>query len=161
MNAFKATREQWTAAKLAYRQGGFKRWQRPFGGTIGFTYPLMRMGAEVWVTTTRPYLSLDTVMADTKEWLARQHIPYDYMIFDDDKYKTLYDQVDPHRVVAVIDDLSVYLKAAARLFGLDVPIQVATMYNRDDPALGIDRMMLPETSWCMRRRIKKWYDDNA
>src|SRR4051812_4114759 len=45
--------------KLAYRQGGLKRWMPPFKGASTFVRLVKEMGNEVWLTTTRPYLRLD------------------------------------------------------------------------------------------------------
>src|SRR5512144_693665 len=55
-------------AKLAYRQGGWKRWMPCYPGAADFTDFIRKQGAEVWLCTTRPYLRLDYVDPDTRHW---------------------------------------------------------------------------------------------
>lgn len=106
------TDKDWHDVKLAYRQGGMKRTMPIFDGAQRLCKVINEAGAELWVTTTRPYLSLDNIVPDTVEWLRRHRIKYDGMLFDEDKYKQLVQRVDPERVVAVIDDLPEMLRAA-------------------------------------------------
>lgn len=103
-------------AKLAYRQGGMKRTMPIFDGARALCWSIRDAGAELWVTTTRPYLSLDNIVPDTVEWLRRHEIEYDGMLFDDDKYEQLAKRVDPERVVAVFDDTPELYDAADELF---------------------------------------------
>lgn len=103
-------------AKLAYRQGGMKRTMPIFTGAQALCWAIRDAGAELWVTTTRPYLSLDNIVPDTVEWLRRHEIEYDGMLFDDDKYEQLANRVDPERVVAIFDDTPELYDAAEQLF---------------------------------------------
>lgn len=96
-------------AKLAYRQGGFKRWSPQMSGLgtlLSTCKQLKDQGLiEVWITTTRPWNRLDSVDPDTRFWLD-QHFPvYDHLLYDDHKYLKLAELVDPSRVVMVVDDL--------------------------------------------------------
>lgn len=92
-------------AKLAYRQGGFKRWMPAYQGASNITWAIRDSGAEVWICTTRPYLRLDNIDPDTREWLRRNNIEYDAVIFGEHKYAELVRQVGRDRIVAVLDDL--------------------------------------------------------
>jgi len=114
--AFESTIEMYRQVKLAYRQGGMKRTMPIFDGARALCWAIRDAGAELWVTTTRPYLSLDNIVPDTVEWLRRHEIEYDGMLFDDDKYTQLTDRVNPGRVVAVFDDTPELYDAAQRLF---------------------------------------------
>jgi hypothetical protein len=91
-------------AKLAYRQGGWKRWMPVYPGAAELTRAIRRAGAEVWICTTRPYLRLDNIDPDTREWLRRAKIQYDAVLFGEDKYRELKRQAG-NRVAAVLEDL--------------------------------------------------------
>lgn len=90
--------------KLAYRQGGLKRWMPVYDGASELTRAIQRAGAEVWICTTRPYLRLDNIDPDTREWLRRAGIRYDAVLFGEDKYRELKRQAG-NRVAAIVDDL--------------------------------------------------------
>jgi hypothetical protein len=124
-------------AKLAYRQGGWKRWMPCYPGAAELTRKIQDAGAEVWLCTTRPYLRLDNVDPDTREWLRRNEIHYDALLFDPaheedgTKYDELARQV-ADRVASVVDDLPEMIEAAghARLGGMLGPILRDQPYNR-------------------------------
>jgi 5'(3')-deoxyribonucleotidase len=123
-------RRTYQELKLAYRQGGMKRSMPAFPMAAILMGEVQDAGAEVWITTTRPYNRLDNVDPDTKEWLRRNKIPFDYMLYDEHKYERLAQQVDHGRVIAVLDDLPDQCEAAARLFGHEVVIMRYAMHNR-------------------------------
>ena len=108
--------------KLAYRQGGMKRSMPKMPGASGLMSALRLTGAEIWLTTTRPYMRLDGVDPDTREWLRRNGIEYDGLLYDKDKYTLLAERVDPDRVVAVLDDLPEQICSAAAEFGSAIPV---------------------------------------
>lgn len=126
-------------AKLAYRQGGWKRWMPCYDGAAELTRKIRSAGAEVWLCTTRPYLRLDNVDPDTREWLRRNAIEYDALLFDPaheedgTKYHELARQVGD-RVCSVVDDLPEMIEAAHESgikFGLARgPILRDQPYNR-------------------------------
>lgn len=122
-------RKWYRDCKLAYRQGGLKRSMPCLEGASELLQ-LVRgeLGAEVWICTTRPYLRLDNIDPDTREWLRRNAIPYDALLFDpsdgDDKYEEL-DRQAGDRVACVVEDLPEQAAAANRL-GLQV-------FLRDQP----------------------------
>jgi hypothetical protein len=103
------------AAKLAFRQGGFKRWMPAYPYASELTTSVRRAGAEVWICTTRPYLRLDNIDPDTREWLRRNNIKYDAVLFGEDKYKELKRQAGG-RVAAILDDLPEMYREARLLF---------------------------------------------
>ena len=119
--------------KLAYRQGGMKRTQPVFNGARALAVGLVNAGAEVWITTTRPFARFDRVDPDTREWLRRHDIPFTALLASDHKMAELADRVDADRVVAVLDDQPDVLEEAAELFGPSSAILVQGLYNRLAP----------------------------
>ena len=101
--------------KLAYRQGGMKRTMPIFNGAADLVGEMRERGAEVWLTTTRPWERFDRVDPDTREWLRRHGIEFDGLLFHEDKLAELADRIDPSRVVAVLDDQVEELRAARAL----------------------------------------------
>lgn len=90
--------------KLAYRQGGQKRSMPIYAGAWRLVHDLRLNGVEVWLTTTRPYLRLDNIDPDTREWCRRHDIKFDGLLYDEDKYARLTEIVGAERIVAVLDD---------------------------------------------------------
>lgn len=122
------TKEEYRVMKLAYRQGGQKRMMPVFTGVYNLMWEMAKLEVEIWITTTRPWQRFDSTDPDTRHWLDRNKIPWDHLLFDDDKYKVLCDVVDPARVVGVLDDLAHNYDRAEEL-GLPV-LLAKTQYNR-------------------------------
>lgn len=124
-------------AKLAYRQGGWKRWMPVYEGAAELTRGLRAEGIEVWLCTTRPYLRLDNVDPDTREWLQRNRIQYDAILFDPphkedgSKYDELKRQAGD-RVAYIVDDLPEMIHAAHQAFHFSgvTPVIRDQPYNR-------------------------------
>jgi hypothetical protein len=128
------TRASYRECKLAYRQGGLKRSMPVLHNAANMIAFFRRkaclrsrmgdgcfkhgLGAEVWICTTRPYLRLDNIDPDTREWLRRNGIKYDALLFDpvggDNKYGELRRQA-AGRVAAVLEDLPEQADRALRL----------------------------------------------
>lgn len=121
-------------AKLAYRQGGLKRTMplKAYATDLIHHMQAMRTSGivELFITTTRPYLRLDQTDPDTRFWLDKNKIPYDGLLYHDDKYQRLGEIVDPETVVAVLDDLPQQYDSAAQMFGSNVPIMAAGSNNK-------------------------------
>jgi hypothetical protein len=117
--------------KLAYRQGGMKRSMPCLEGAADLVR-WVRRRAEVWICTTRPFLRLDNIDPDTREWLRRNGIKYDALLFDptdtDWKYRELKRQAGA-RVCAVAEDLPEQAMRAWRL-GLGPVFLRNQPYNR-------------------------------
>lgn len=96
---------EYREAKLAFRQGGMKRTMPVRDGAFELAFLATQHGAEVWITTTRPWNRLDSVDPDTREWLRRNNIYYDHLLYDDNKYVRLAQIVGCERVAFVLDDL--------------------------------------------------------
>lgn len=122
-------KHEYRAIKLAYRQGGMKRSMPVYPYAPDLVTRLREAGAEVWLTTTRPYLRLDNIDPDTRAWLERHEISYDGLLYDDDKYTRLLEIVDRDRIIGVVDDQASMIHAAVE-HGL-APIQRWTHWNRN------------------------------
>jgi len=103
--------------KLAYRQGGIKRWMPVYDGASEFMQHLSNMEVEVWIATTRPWDRLDNIDPDLRHWLDRNKMPYDYLLYGEDKFLQLSNQINPERVIAVIEDQKPYCDEAEAIFG--------------------------------------------
>ena len=93
-------------------------------------------GCDLWICTTRPYLRLDNIDPDTREWLDRNCIEYDAILWegihegtDSTKYADLVEQVGLDRIVAIVDDLPEQTADAERL-GIG---DAGSIYLRDQP----------------------------
>lgn len=155
MQAFDVDYRSWWDCKLAYRQGGMKRSMPPFPSMTRFARDAAVMGCEVWVTTTRPFLRMDNIDPDTREWLRRNNVPYTGLIYDEDKYEALAERIDKSRVIAVYEDLIEMYTSASRVFGIEVPFLVCTHWNRHAngvPNLGGAQMATKH----LKTRLTEW-----
>jgi hypothetical protein len=147
----------WRQIKLAYRQGGMKRTMPCFKASRNIAEYTRSQGAELWITTSRPAYRLDNIDPDTLEWCRRNRIPFDHILFDDDKYDLLAEQVDSERVIAVFDDLGEMYDIAALRFGPDIPVLLKGHWNQ-----GVSRPheapagRLTETAFIVGKRISTW-----
>jgi hypothetical protein len=148
----------WSAIKLAYRQGAQKRTMPSFPSAAKLTRELRKLGAEVWLTTTRPYLRLDGIDPDTREWARRNGVEYDGLLYDKHKYRVLAERIDPGRVCAILEDLDYLYDQAAEVFGPRVPILARNKFNhavdRPNVAGGLDHAFA-----LIEERINKWKDN--
>lgn len=115
--------------KLAFRAGSMKRSMPPYTDWIEMVHKVKQRGAELWLTTTRPYLRMDNIDPDTRHWLQRHEVPYDFLLYDETKYQELAHRVDRPRVVAVLDDVDEMYDDAEAMFGYGVPILRRNEYN--------------------------------
>jgi hypothetical protein len=148
------TRAAFRDCKLAYRQGGLKRTMPLFDNAADLCERIRAAGAELWLTTTRPYLRLDNVDPDTREWLRRKGIQYDYLMYDENKYQVLHDRLEsPERVIAIVDDLATNISEAQKVFHWEVAMWVRTQWNVSDGAGGI---YLDAVRPLVEIKIKEW-----
>jgi hypothetical protein len=152
------SRETFRQIKLAYRQGSMKRTMPAFDGAIKVVQRLQNQEVEIWLTTTRPYLRLDNVDPDTRWWIEKHGVPFNYMLYDECKYQELAHRVDRTRVVAVVDDLDEMYDDAYDVFGPGVPILYKTQFNRevDRPCSAVGGQQL----WLEVKRRLETYERN-
>lgn len=150
----------WKQIKLAYRQGGMKRSMPVYDGAGALCREVKAEGAELWLTTTRPFLRLDNIDPDTRFWLDRQGIDPDGLLYDEKKYELLGSYVDKERVVAVLDDQPDQWNEAARVFGWRIPILRRNTFNRGIPS----DCYVDNLNWAIdviSERIDKWYKEHS
>ena len=153
------TRQQYREAKLAYRQGGQKRSMPMISDAPHLIAAVRKLSVEVWLTTTRPWLRLDSVDPDTREWLRREDVYYDHLLYDDDKYHRLAELVDPERVLLVVDDLKELCVQAEDAFGFSVPYQVKRKHNTHSDARYGTRGNLHHAAAIIESRAAAWNRD--
>lgn len=108
----KATYRQ---CKLAYRQGGLKRSMPAWPWASDLTHAVRSWGCDVYLCTTRPYLSHDNIDSDTRHWLRRQRMACKGVIWGEHKYRELARTVGRTRVAGVLDDLPEMCEQATAL----------------------------------------------
>lgn len=143
--------------KLAYRQGGGKRFQ-PFMGELP-TFQAQAERVDLWLTTTRPYNKFDSTDPDTRQWLEWHGIVYKGLIYDEDKYERLVEIVDPERIIMVLDDEPEQVKSARDL-GLPV-LWRSTPYNRALSADADPVTNLIQVSGHITHRLNQWREEHG
>lgn len=98
-------------AKLAYRRSGLKRDMPAYTDASAMVRALRARGADVIITTSRPFLALEVVEEDTRIWLRRNGIQYDGLIQGERKYRDL-SRAFGSRVFGVMDDLPEMIEQA-------------------------------------------------
>jgi hypothetical protein len=152
------SRQTYRECKLAYRQGGMKRSMPVYEGAKELSRAIRKAGAEVWITTTRPYLRLDNIDPDTRHWLRRNGIQYDAVIYGEHKYRDLVRNVGPSRVACVMDDLPELVMQATSL-GVDGIIRDQP-YNRHFP-WHLRAESLPDAQRWITKRLEQWRYENG
>jgi hypothetical protein len=105
----KVGKASYRQCKLAYRRGQLKRsvpkLEPPYPDASELTRLLRRWGCDVWLCTTRPYLSHDEVDDATRHNLRRNGVVYQGLIWGEHKYRELVRTVGKERIIGVIDDV--------------------------------------------------------
>jgi hypothetical protein len=146
----------WYQIKLAYRQGGMKRTMPVTFDARLFTKRIRDLNAELWLTTSRPYNRLDNIDPDTREWLRRNHIDFDHLLYDDDKYQLLSELVDKRRVVMVLDDLGEMYDAAESVFFPGVAVLKRNWWNSGVHRPNVISYLLTEGQIEVEKRVNNW-----
>jgi hypothetical protein len=125
-------KEQYREAKLAYRQGGRKRWMPMYPGADVLTRNIRDLGCELWLVTTRPWLRLDNIDPDTRWWLDHNQIEFDHLLYgNDEKYDRLLELIEHERIIAVLEDLPDQFDAALKL---ELPVLQRQNYHNNAPS---------------------------
>jgi hypothetical protein len=129
--------------KLAYRRGELKRslplLPVPYPNARTLTKTLRQWGCDVWLCTTRPYLSHDEVDSATRHNLRRNGVLYNGIIWGQHKYRELVSAVGKGRIVGVLDDVPDMCRQAERL-GLRTAVAVRPFNEMQVHALGIEAL---------------------
>jgi hypothetical protein len=154
--------------KLAYRRGELKRsvplLPPPYPQAGDMVRVLRRWGVDVWLCTTRPYLSHDAVDDATRHNLRRNGVGYQGLIWGEHKYRELVRTVGSHRVAAVLDDLPDMCRQSWEL-GLPTGFAIREHNLLQWHALGAESLKWyptrthDETLMWLRERLDKWKAD--
>jgi hypothetical protein len=102
------SKQRYRECKMAYRRGGLKRSMptlpAPYPDARRLTVWLNRLGCDVWLCTTRPYLSYDNIDDDTRHWLRRNGVAHAGVLWGEHKYRELARTVGVQRVAGVLED---------------------------------------------------------
>jgi len=151
------TKEQHRAMKLAYRQGGNKRFVPMYPGADDLINDMRMLDAEIWVATTRPFQRLDNIDPDTVEWLSRNGIRVDGILSGEDKYEQLVMTVDSSRIVACFEDLPEQMS-----IGLELGLPMFQVYRDHNQATRFMPGGNLRQAWVFARdAIAKWEDDHG
>lgn len=150
-------KDEYRQIKLAYRQGGMKRTMPVYDDVRGLFQMLRQEGAEIWITTTRPYLRLDNIDPDTREWATRNGLTYDFLLYDEEKYLQLEDRVGVGRVAAILEDDPEQIDMANVVYPHGVAVQAWHQHNshplaRRNPGVG----SLSGARALLRDRLYDW-----
>jgi hypothetical protein len=128
--------------KLAYRRGQLKRslpmLEAPYPNANTLTHTLRRWGCDIWLCTTRPYLSHDEVDDATRHNLRRNGVVYQGLIWGEHKYRELVRTVGKDRIIGVLDDVP-EMCAQARSLGLPTAFALREHNVLQWAALGEER----------------------
>jgi uncharacterized HAD superfamily protein len=115
--------------KDEYRQTGQKRYIPLCEGAKDFLQWLKSCGYAVVLLTSRPYEQYKRILPDTMEWLRDNDLPYDAILFAQDKMERLLKVFGTKRIEFFVDDVAKYANDIARL---GVPCYlISRPYNLD------------------------------
>lgn len=154
------SKEKYRRCKLAYRQGGLKRSMPAYPYASELTQRIRKIGAQVWICTTRPYLQLSNIDPDTREWLRRNRIQYDGVLYGQHKYRDLAKEVGRENVILVVDDLpEMYVQAVGQGFVAVLRDQPYNQYFQDPGEYRV--LNMKEIEYKFRDEFFSWENRNA
>lgn len=112
--------------KWQYRESGIKAKLEIRAGAKAVMDELQRRGYKILILTSRPFKKHKTLFKQTTSWLDQHQIPYDGIIFGDEKYVEVLTQV-PH-LRFLVDDHHYYAQSVAQ-WGYDTFL-LNTPYNQ-------------------------------
>lgn len=125
------SRQTYRQTKLAYRMGGMKRSMpllpAPLPQARELTKYLNKYG-DVYLCTSRPYLSHDNIDGDTRHWVRRNGVVCSGIIWGEHKYRELARMVGVERVVTILDDIPAMCLQA---HNLGIPAILAQRQHND------------------------------
>jgi len=101
--------------KDRYRQSGQKRFIPVVDGAKEMLADLREQGYKIVLLTARPYQKYNRIFSDTMEWLEKNDLVYDAIIFDEDKEERLLKEFGNNRVDFFIEDVASNANAISTL----------------------------------------------
>jgi uncharacterized HAD superfamily protein len=130
------TNEQYLEFKHMYRETGMKQHLPLNSGALRFVHKLKDMGYSVVIITKRPYKKYFRLFADTKKNLDGHGVPYDAILFDTEKHKTIVKEL-PQLEFMVEDNKTIANEVGSwsyKCFLMD------NMYNQGDTHANVVRV---------------------
>ena len=103
--------------KDKYRQSGQKRYIPVIDGAKEMLEGLREDGYKIVILTARPYKKYNRIFPDTMEWLKKNGLVFDAIIFDEEKEERLLKEFGTNRVEFFIDDVVKNANAISNLGG--------------------------------------------
>ena len=101
--------------KDKYRQSGRKRFIPVCEGAKEMLQWMRDQGYKIMLLTARPYDKYKRIFADTMEWLEKNNLPYDSILFDEDKEERLLKEFGRDKIEFFIDDVVSNTNTISRL----------------------------------------------
>lgn len=86
-----------------YRDGGFTHLPTVKGSVEGLC-AIAALGYKIVIVTARPQWQYKRIHGDTIEWLAKNGVPYDLLLFNKDKAEAVYESIFPARPLFFVED---------------------------------------------------------
>jgi len=90
--------------KDEFRQSGEKRFIPPMEGAKSFLEKLKRNGYHIVLLSARPYKKYKRIFADTKEWLEKNELVHDAILWDENKCNRLIREFGKNSVQFFVED---------------------------------------------------------
>jgi uncharacterized HAD superfamily protein len=98
--------EECLRLKHLYRESGQKRFVPIVEGAKQFLEELKYMGYTIVLLTSRPYNKYKRIYGDTQYWLSENKLPYDAILWDEQKGERLIKEFGKSRVKFFVDDVA-------------------------------------------------------
>lgn len=126
---FGIDRETAKQVKHYYRETGYKRYIPAYGDAKDFLTTLRDKGYVIALVTSRPYQEYNRIFADTMTWLDNNELPYDVVLWAEDKGAKLVEEFGTENIEFFVDDVADYANSVADR-GIRTYLMDKT-YNRD------------------------------
>jgi len=90
--------------KDKFRQSGEKRFIPVLNGAKKFLKDLKKNGYQIVLLSARPYKKYRRIFADTKEWLKKNNLVHDAILWDEDKCARLIKEFGTDKVKFFVED---------------------------------------------------------
>lgn len=110
---FGIDRETAKQVKHYYRETGYKRYIPVYSDAKRFLTTLRDKGYVIALVTSRPYKEYNRIFADTMTWLENNELPYDVVLWAEDKGTKLVEEFGKDNIEFFIDDVAEYANSVA------------------------------------------------
>lgn len=112
--------DKYEEIKAAYRQSGWKAKMPAKPGAVEFTKALKEAGYQIIILTARPYKKYTRIYPDTLEFLRNNGIPFDAIIWDEQKHLKIIKQF-PNMEFMVEDTPEIAMEVAKAGYPVYMP----------------------------------------